>query len=267
MDFGRVLIDGDQMVYAIGFASEKEPVSHALSTTKRALDKIQRSCSAYEREVWVRGTLNFRDEVAVTTGYKATRSTRKPAHFNDILRYLIEYQGAQEAHGMEADDMVSIRLMDDPEVHIVSSQDKDLMNTPGWHFNPKTEELFDITPEEALRHFWYQMVAGDRVDNIPGIPELPASFFEENGLRYTRGGKVGEKTAWNFINEFDVNDLPNVVPDLYKLYHEHRELYGRYEVFFREQGDLLWMARRLNADGTPARFTEEWELNPEVFTV
>lgn len=114
MKFKTVLIDADQIIYATGFAAKGEPVSHALSTVKAVLKRIQEECNADERKVYIKGKGNFREDIATTRGYKAHRKvTDKPDHYDAIYNYLIEHQDAIPCDGMEADDMVSILLYRD----------------------------------------------------------------------------------------------------------------------------------------------------------
>ena len=72
---------------------------------------------------------------------------------------------------MEAEDKVGIlAYAAKNRDHIIVSQDKDLKNIPGWHYNPVNEKLWYTTLQEANHHFWCQVLTGDRVDNILGIP-------------------------------------------------------------------------------------------------
>jgi hypothetical protein len=258
MDFDTVFIDGDQLMYAVGFSSEGEPLSYCLNTVKQTLNKIQRDCGAEHRDVWIKGANNFRESVSVSRTYKANRTaSKKPKYLKEIHDYLVEYQGAQEAHGMEADDMLSVLLFRNQKDCILYSQDKDLLNTPGWHMNPhKDPPIFDVTEEEAGRHFWYQMLAGDRVDNIPGLPELTKKSAETYDLK-TNGYRCGEKRAWHIMNMSEYSELPQNVYNLYRDYFEERMPFSDTEMcneYFVEQGKLLWMARDLHHDGSPVVF-------------
>jgi len=52
---------------------------------------------------------------------------------------------------------------------IIITVDKDLDNTPGWHYNFVKKEKYWITEEEGIRNFYKQLLTGDAVDNIKGI--------------------------------------------------------------------------------------------------
>jgi len=51
---------------------------------------------------------------------------------------------------------------------ICVSNDKDLLQLPGWHYNFVTKQLKLVSPLEGLRAFYKQLILGDRTDNIPG---------------------------------------------------------------------------------------------------
>ena len=265
-EFDTVLIDGDQMMYTVGFAAEGEPLKYVLGTIKKNIDKIQKACNAEHREIWVKGTDNFRDKLSVSRGYKSTRRSDKPKDFEEIFKYILEYQGAKQAHGMEADDMLSVRLYEDHErgydQYVLASQDKDLLNTPGWHHNPRkpAQGLFHISPEEADMHFWYQMLAGDTVDNIPGLPGITRDVFDRYDLA---GGGTGisSKRAWEIVYSHTVEELPRVVRELYGEWFAHDVPLApesMVQQYFIEQGRLLWMARHLHEDGSPVLWEPSW---------
>ena len=171
-----LLVDADSMVYAIGFMCEGEPEHYAMHNAKKYLHDacFATGCELYE--VYIKGKGNFRDEVA---SYKAQRSSDKPTHYQTIRQYLKEEHMAEEVNGIEVDDKVSILLWQDfckaegdPKrtTKVLCGIDKDLRNTPGWHYNPKKQVLDWVSPEQATENFWKQVVTGDAVDNIKGLP-------------------------------------------------------------------------------------------------
>lgn len=262
--FDKVLIDGDQLMYVVGFASEGEPLNFVLGTLKRSLDRIQEECQAESREIWIKGDGNFRDDLCVSTGYKSNRTAKKPSTIEQIKAYLIEHQGAKQAHGMEADDQLSVGLYSDytqgENAVILSSQDKDLLNTPGWHHNHK-RGVFWVSEDYAFEHFWTQMLEGDKVDNIPGLPKLPQTAFERYELRNSGILGCGPKRARDIIEQMNVEEIPDRVLQLYLEYAE--EFFPRLDwenmakEYFVEQAQLLWMTRELNHDGTPVLWSPE----------
>jgi 5'-3' exonuclease len=252
----HLVIDADQMVYACGFAAKGEPLSHSLQLINQRITKSLKLTNCKKYSVFIKGKGNFRDDIAMD--YKATRTGDKPEFYEEIREFLQDVHEAQTVDRMEADDMVSLLLYQDymandkdPEkcTVIVSSPDKDLKNTPGWHLNPMKDDVYWVSEEQANRHFAYQLLAGDRVDNIPGLPQL----FEETRKKY--GGKqrkCGEGTAKTIISQTKTaEEAAKVVAECYYT--------GGYsEVYLREQINLLWMTRNIDViDNTVVLGTEE----------
>lgn len=247
----KAVVDADQLIYAAGFATKGEPVSHACQLVKKQFKRIQADTGASELDVYISGTGNYREEVAITKGYKANRTAPKPDHYDDIVEYMQGSWGATKVDGMETDDKVSILLWEDYVEHdadpdectiILSSPDKDLNNTPGWHYNPRTREKRWITELQAERHFYYQLLSGDRVDNIPGLPFLAEETITCYGTKAGRRG-VGPGTAKK-IMQAHPDDHREAV---YRAYCEWGKQSGMpaeiLEDYLIEQGQLLWMLR------------------------
>jgi hypothetical protein len=271
----KVVIDADSLLYAAGYASLGEPEAHQCQTIKRMMEKIIEASGADKYEVFVEGEGNFREDVAVTKGYKANRKTAKPANYDLLRDYLIDRWGATPVEGIETDDMVSYILWQDykacggdPEkaTIILSSMDKDLKNTPGWHYNPKSELLYWISLGQANRHFWYQMLAGDNTDNIPGLPSVtPWSKFKYS-LRATKG--FGDKSAKTVMAATKGDDeARDAVITCYIDWGLSSGL-DKEEIkeYLIEQGTLLWMLREYDEFGLPERFQLEDEAYERCWT-
>jgi 5'-3' exonuclease len=52
---------------------------------------------------------------------------------------------------------------------ICVSNDKDLLQLTGWHYNFVNKTLVLVSPLEGLRTFYKQLILGDKSDNIPGF--------------------------------------------------------------------------------------------------
>ncbi|MGH7746922.1 MAG: hypothetical protein ACREQ5_19535, partial [Candidatus Dormibacteria bacterium] len=46
--------------------------------------------------------------------------------------------------------------------------DKDLDQIPGKHYNFMKEVSYEVSKEEAQRFFYFQLLCGDSIDNVPG---------------------------------------------------------------------------------------------------
>lgn len=166
----KVIVDIDSMLYAVGFATEADPLPHALHTLKIKLQALEERFN-YPLEIWMdrRNGMTFRE--SMWSGYKGNRpKIDKPKHYWDMRAYLKEKWGAQEAPlGLETDDIVAIRLTEDPEA-ILAGIDKDLQQVPGVHYNWVKDEIIEVDPHTGLYNLYTQALVGDTSDNIPGVP-------------------------------------------------------------------------------------------------
>ena len=152
---------------------EPEPVEHALAAVKMQMRSIEMSlmthCDRYVIETWLSDpATNFRH--SLNPDYKANRKgVRKPYHLSSCKEYLVKHWNAQWAVNLEADDMLTIRateLEKQGKKFIIASQDKDLKQKSGWHYNWVTEKYWHVSEAEAREILWTQVVVGDTTDNI-----------------------------------------------------------------------------------------------------
>jgi hypothetical protein len=190
-------------------------------------------------ELYIKGTGNFRESISVSRVYKGQRKQPKPVHYDALREYAKSIHHAVEVDGMEVDDLVSVELWanraKDSGVILVAI-DKDLWNTPGWHYNyhPKRLTTEYVTTKEADRNFLKQVLTGDAVDNIPGIPG------------------IGERKAEAILVDLDTKEAMRAVWEAYRTYGctQGWDDEGT-RTYLLEQGRLLWMTRRLHPDGSP----------------
>jgi DNA polymerase-1 len=256
-----LLVDGDIIVYKVGFATEGQPLKNALFTAKAHVKNLLRDTDEEEAIIYLTGKGNFREEVCISTLYKAKRS-KKPTHYHEIKEYLIDYMGAIEVTGMEADDALSIDLYCN-EGDVLCSPDKDLLNTPGLHFNPMKPHLgvFDVSEREATRHFYYQLLLGDRTDNIPGLPACTEEIIDKYDLSKHALKGCGKKTAKQLMGE-PTEDLLVTFNRVYECYLSYFEGdIAATEKYLNEQGQLLWMIRELDLDDKPIMWNIDYECN------
>lgn len=259
MEFSRIIVDGDSLIYRCGFAAQGEDDSHACYNMKKQLADLKRILGTENMDIYIKGKGNFRDEVAVTRTYKGTRSKMVPTAYHALREYVKNVHGAKEVDGMEADDVCSIDLYRSRNIEsgvILAAMDKDLWNTPGWHFNyhPDKRYVEYITPEKANRNFLIQLLEGDRSDNVPGLPTITTPIAAKYGVRQGRCGKMTAKRLANYCE--DNSSLLRLVVECYDEYAKALE-WSKEEgrEYLLEQGQLLWMTRELNPDGSPVLWT------------
>lgn len=167
-----ILIDGDMLVYRVGFACDDETEEIAKQTLDNYLAELVTDlASHYETyKVYLTGNGNFRDEVAVTQPYKGGRDTkRKPVHKELLRNFMIDEWGAEVVNGIEADDAIATKATELKFDCIVCSLDKDFKQLPTTLYDYTKKTSYNIIRLDAEKWIYKQALMGDRVDNIPGV--------------------------------------------------------------------------------------------------
>jgi len=179
------LIDYDILVYRCGFAAQRgsqkegnlvaEPLDHTLTTVKATVKSIvAASGSQGEHYGYLTGRDNYRAKIATIKPYKGNRrGLEKPVWYDEIRAYLVSHCNGQIIDGREADDELAIHFYKNPKHSVICSTDKDFNQLPNVRlFDWVKKEFKTFTEKEAHRNFWLQVLTGDSVDNIPGIPGI-----------------------------------------------------------------------------------------------
>lgn len=191
----KVLVDADIVAYrcaaTVDSTMEKDVAFYRMDVL---LQQILEATESDSRELWLTGSDNFRKQV--NPDYKANRKdTVPPCYLQDCREYLITNHGAKVSHGCEADDMLGLGQTDDT---IIATIDKDLLMIPGKHYNWVKMTISDVPYLDGLKHFYKQMLIGDRSDNITGV------------------NRVGPVKAEKYITPLDnEQDMLDVVCELY----------------------------------------------------
>jgi len=202
---------------------------------------------------------NFREAVAKKKEYKVGRKKSvKPLHYDNLTEYILATYECVMAEGLEADDLLSIYQREaEPLTTIICSRDKDLRMVPGMHFGWECGKQAQFGPERVdelgrlkpiyrgknakgepklaelkgtgMMFFFTQLITGDSVDSIPGIPGAgPAAAFKA------------------LTDVTTVEEGYKAVKELYV-----KKFGDDWEAEMLEQGQLLWMVEKLNEDGSP----------------
>jgi len=115
---------------------------------------------------------NFRYTIATDKiKYKGTRK-EKAKHFAELFSYAVEYvpniMPLKLISGKEADDYL-VQMHSKSVNTVLASNDKDMFQSPGVHFYIKDHAVKYLTEADSARHFGMQLIAGDTVDNVPGL--------------------------------------------------------------------------------------------------
>jgi 5'-3' exonuclease len=150
--------------------------------------------------------------------YKINRKDlAKPSLFSLCKNYMINRYEVYTVNNVEADD-ICVSYHQQYNNTIMCSPDKDLLQSPGTHYNIKTKELFDVSHigsitqkidnkkkkiySDGAKKLWHQMISGDPVDGITGIP------------------KKGDVAAYKLLKDLTtVSDMKEAVESEYLKYY------------------------------------------------
>lgn len=235
-------VDGDIILYAVAFAAKDDPTEYALKSTRSAVEQVMYDVGADSISLYLTGSGNYRIDLGCETyPYKGNRKSEKPEHFAEIRRFMIENLGAIEIIGEEADDALGYHACE--QGHGIATIDKDLDGVPGLHYNWRKKEMYYVSPEDADRFFYKQLLTGDSTDNIPGL--------------YKRLGKRVTKKIYETLDNLDTpTEMYDFVRATYSdafdevgmLLDEREEIL---DDWLLRQGRQLWIRREEH---------EDWEL-------
>lgn len=173
---GKVaLIDGDYLLFVACHNKAGDDIkdfSQIKDSFESYLESILANTEANNYIGFLTGK-NFRKDI--NPDYKGQRKGERPEFFSELKTYALTKFHLIEP--LEADDCINI-CRKKIEGSIIVSNDKDLLNLPGRHYNPMKGEWKETTEEEAVKYFWTSMIAGDAADNIKGIPGKGVKFAE-----------------------------------------------------------------------------------------
>ena len=223
-------LDGDIILYSVGFASQDDPVEFALKSARSACESVMYDLGASRLHIYLTGAGNYREQVA--SDYKANRrDTDKPRHYAAIKEYMIDTLGATLVEGQEADDALGIGAVQ--HGHGIATLDKDLDGIAGVHYNWKKRSVYYVSPEDADRFFYSQLLTGDSTDNIRGL-------FKRTGVK----AMAATKEPLEYMD--DPVDMYSHVKQVYMDAVERKRMpsdEADIERWLDEQGKLLWIRR------------------------
>jgi hypothetical protein len=170
----KVIIDADHIVYRSAGSCEPTKAKPYLESEQAAIWRAEDiiagiflDLNSVDAEFYIGGENNFRKQI--WPEYKANRKdARIPTHNEVVREHLVLKYKAEIVNDIETDDRCGIRLVQEGDSGICVSLDKDLLTVPGYHWNFVKRHRRLVSPLEASRNFYKQLVSGDAVDNIPG---------------------------------------------------------------------------------------------------
>lgn len=169
-----VLVDADRLPYLAALLADQadlcplhpEPAMKRMQERLEA-DLIKRLNTTPDKIVYFISTKSFRHELLST--YKGNRrKVWQPEQRDIYVQCFKELVDPWVYNGYEADDMVGIVAKAVPNCIIVSN-DKDLDQFPGDHYDPTKHRRYSVLPSESRYFKMYQWIAGDTGDGYGGI--------------------------------------------------------------------------------------------------
>lgn len=180
------LIDGDSILYKVGFALEETftddegnetyfvDLDNAKDFIDGVIDGICFNTDCDDIELWMgeKGT-NFRYKLALDNladGYKHNRKeSRKPDKYNEMLAYIRNKFKSMSPHNCEVDDIVCAKLQESPEDYILCAIDKDVLyQSVGRHYDYGKDIHIEVEEDFSIWFAYYQTLTGDVTDGYKG---------------------------------------------------------------------------------------------------
>jgi len=221
------LIDGDVLLHATLWETTNE---------KDALTKLHKNIGDYTDYAYCNECIiavgppdgkNYRDDLYPDykqTAMRVKDRGERPEHFKKVKEYLYSLENVVVADNIEADDLLGILSQQLGSQSVIVTVDKDMDQLEGIHYNPKLhrERYYVVNQRQADLFFLKQMLMGDSIDKIPGLP------------------KCGPVKAEAIIaSAGTVQEAADLVLDNYFL------SYGEnWKDYFLANGKLLWLQRK-----------------------
>lgn len=229
------LFDADWIIYRSCFSGSSKDFLQTIEAADFFIMDVLEKLSPDDYKIFLTGKKNFRYEV--DSSYKSNRVQPKPQFYYETKDYLINQWGAETDETLEADDLCATHQTDDT---VVVGEDKDLLTIPGKHYRIKKKWnencLIDVTEEEAVRNFYVQLLIGDKIDAVEGLPN-PAKLHHKNPPNFTLA------TATPLLEDRSKEEMGEIVRDLYQ------QVYG--EGWFEKydtRARLLFLKRSPNSE-------------------
>lgn len=173
----KALVDGDILLYRVGFTTETETEDIAKYRMNELVSRILDTAKATDYVIYLSCGRKSSFRAKLNPEYKANRKQPKPVHYGFLRDLLIKDFNAVEAIDEEADDLIGINLKEDC---IACTIDKDILyGLEGNKYNFVKEQMFYTSQEEATKFFYMQLLMGDKADNILGIPGIGPKKAEQ----------------------------------------------------------------------------------------
>lgn len=229
------LLDAD--IFAFRIAVNKKQTSEQISLygsqEGRSLDDLIKEFYAYLRATLSGNDMNINKYIGffssnsfrkqVTAKYKANRTAfLLPDNLNELKRHLSATDTFYFVDGYEADDALAASQSENNN-SIIFSTDKDLLQIPGYHYNLTKKQIQYVSKEDSEYNLWYQMLIGDKVDNIKYLKGLGA-VSASNMLGNTDVGDYSSLVLTTFIKRLGLDKGVESFAESFKLIYLKRDM-------------------------------------------
>lgn len=172
-----LLLDGDLLTYRTAAATKGLRLDLAKKTLDSTIMQIADRLKCRDGIFFLSGAKQYRRQMSSTSNgevYKGNRKTDPPPYRQALNDYLVSDYDAVVLDGIEADDGMGIMqcyaLDRYRDMHTcIVTNDKDLDQIPGWHYNYPKKNLYWVTQAQADHFLQVQLITGDVADNVHGI--------------------------------------------------------------------------------------------------
>jgi 5'-3' exonuclease len=191
----RALIDADILLYRIGFVTEDATEEDAKLAIDELIHRILEKVQATEYRMFLSCSTADNFRTALYPKYKADRKP-KPKHYQILKDHLLDSWQGEIGDGEEADDLIGINSNDNS---IACTIDKDILyGLEGHKYNFVKDIIFYTSQEDATRFFYKQILMGDGVDNIIGLPNIG----DKKSSRMLEGLETEEEMFDKVLSEY-----------------------------------------------------------------
>ena len=255
-EFEEGLVDGDMIAFSCCAALEyglDNPADVNFNEIAEVMDNklifLKRYLGIKKLRVFLSDDYNFRYDVA--HDYKSNRDgVWRPYNLKNAKAHLRAFWNAEQEHGLEADDLMSIYQDRKNNSTVIITLDKDLKQVPGCHYSWERKDIGEkkqiVTPlghlemvikgtttkrkeikGDGFLFFMHQLLVGDSTDGVMGCGkrELKTVKSGKNaGQQVERRVGIGAVESYEALkNCTSMSEAFQKVRHLYECIHEPSE--------------------------------------------
>ena len=206
--------NGNKLVLEVKEKDKAECLMECVTLFEEKVNEVLEKLFTEDYKIAIKGKTNFRDDFYddyKMPRHKQAKKSPVSALASDLREVLSTMGGfVERAVNSEADDLLRIwhgeiveKGVDQP---IICTVDKDLKCIPGLHYHLKTQKVVEVDEHESLRIFYSQLLSGDSVDNIPGLPKIGPITADKLVCTAQSEEELQEIVVSNYIAKMGMED-------------------------------------------------------------